>query len=40
MREITWDDLSNMLKKYDKEDISEIKKAYEFAKLLHEGQYR
>lgn len=40
MKEITWDDLSNMLKKYDKEDISEIKKAYEFAKLLHEGQYR
>lgn len=40
MKEVTWDDLSNMLKKYDKEDISEIKKAYEFAKLLHEGQYR
>ncbi len=40
MKEITWNDLSNMLKKYDKEDISEIKKAYEFAKLLHEGQYR
>ncbi len=40
MKKVTWDDLSNMLKKYDKEDISEIKKAYEFAKLLHEGQYR
>ena len=35
-----WDDLSEMLTEYDKEDISEIKKAYEFAELLHEGQYR
>ena len=40
MKEVTWNDLSNMLQKYDKEDISEIKKAYDFAKLLHEGQYR
>lgn len=35
-----WDDLSEMLTEYDKEDVSEIKKAYEFAELLHEGQYR
>ena len=40
MKEVTWDDLSNMLQKYEKEDISEIKKAYDFAKLLQEGQYR
>lgn len=40
MSEITWNDLLMMLNKYDKEDIVEIEKAYKFAKLLHEGQYR
>ena len=40
MKNIVLDDLIEILKKYNPEEIEFIKKAYEYADNLHEGQYR
>ena len=37
---MTIDDLLNMVKSYNKDDIELIKKAYEYAKCMHDGQFR
>ena len=42
MEKITFEKFINLIKKYndDEEDINQIKKAYDYAKDLHEGQFR
>lgn len=42
MEKITFEEFINLIKKYndDEEDINQIKKAYDYAKDLHEGQFR
>lgn len=40
MNEITFIDLLNNLKNYDEESVNLIKKAYECANKLHDGQFR
>ena len=40
MNEITIEKLINVIKTYNPDAIEEVKKAYTFAKKLHEGQYR
>lgn len=40
MENIMLDDLVEMLKKYNPEEIEFVKKAYEYAYNLHQGQYR
>ena len=39
---ITFDELRELLdaEHYHEEDIAELEKAFEFAKKLHDGQYR
>ena len=40
MSTITIDDLLNMIKQYNYEELAVVKKAYEYAKDLHQGQKR
>ena len=40
MSTITIDDLLNMIKQYNYEELAAVKKAYEYAKDLHQGQKR
>ena len=40
MKEITIEELINIIKKYNPDAIENVKKAYKLAKKLHEGQYR
>ena len=40
MKEITIDDLLEIVKSYNTDDIDIITKAYDYASLLHSGQYR
>ena len=42
MEKITFEKFINLIKKYndDEEDINQIKKTYDYAKDLHEGQFR
>ena len=42
MEKITFEKFINLIKKYndDEEDINQIKKAYDYAQDLHEGQFR
>ena len=40
MSTITIDDLLNMVKQYNYEELAVVKKAYEYAKDLHQGQKR
>ena len=40
MKTITLDDLVNNVKRYNESGVEQIKKAFYYAKTLHEGQYR
>ena len=40
MNEITLNDLINILKVYNPEEVENVKRAYDYAAKLHEGQYR
>lgn len=37
---LTIDDLLNVVKEYNKEEVDYVKKAYDFASYLHDGQIR
>ncbi|MBQ2408617.1 MAG: bifunctional (p)ppGpp synthetase/guanosine-3',5'-bis(diphosphate) 3'-pyrophosphohydrolase [Bacilli bacterium] len=40
METITFNDLKEIIKNYNEEEIEKVEKAYEFANKLHEGQFR
>lgn len=40
MKEITYEDLLDVIRDYNPEEVDIIKKAYLYAKDLHEGQFR
>ena len=40
MNEITLNNLLEKINNYSTKDINQVKKAYEYAALSHEGQYR
>ena len=40
MKNITLDDLLKIITKYNPEEEEKVRKAYEYARVLHEGQFR
>ena len=40
MNIVTYDDLLNLIESYNPEELERVKKAYQFAYLMHEGQVR
>ena len=40
MKNIVLDDLIKILKEYNPEEIEIVKRAYDYASDLHQGQYR
>lgn len=40
MNMLTIDDLLNVVKEYNKEEVYYVKKTYDFASYLHDGQIR
>lgn len=40
MEQLTLKDLLDNMKKYNKEGLEQVERAYKYAELLHEGQYR